>query len=185
MKPIMIAFVWTMLTAVFAGLVLGWALSTIGYDWIYGPAIALSISVVDAWLKSRGLLARRLGHRDQAKIITSERAIPVSLEQILPGRQRSVDVVDQVRIVLPSGDVVAESDIKTFIGVAWSRQTRGKVGLSRGYWLRVARPAWSRERYEGIISALDQAGYIEGRRSGRPGRIVGSYYQIIKELKGE
>ena len=186
MKPILTAFVWVIFLSFLVGLAIGRLMEYLFYwDFWTGPIVVVSLAIFEAWLRARGLLAKRLGHRDQARVVTGNRSIPVMFESVLRGSGKSVDVPDDLYIACPSGEEISQADIKEFVFRAWSRQNRNRQGLSRAYWTRTARPAWSRERYEAMIDCLVEAGAIEARTAGRAGRLIGSYDQIIKQLRGE
>jgi hypothetical protein len=185
MRQIAVPLFWVLLLAMAVGLLAGLALEQLEIAWYWGPVSTVSLTIFDAWVKARGLLSKRLGHKDQAYIVSSSRSIPVSFESVLRGKGRSVDVIDEIQIVCPSKDVIDQAEIKLFIGRSLARQYRGKQGLSRHYHCRVARPALSREKYEALIEALEARGFIQGRRQGRPGHIIADFDTIIKALRGE
>lgn len=185
MRAIGTAFLWSMILALLAGLLIGLGLDYIGYPWIVGPLFTAGLTVLDGWVKARGMLNRRLGYRDVPRLINDDRSVPVNFDFLLPGKQKTVDVQAETRIVCPSGDVIDQALIKRFVWRAWERQNRGKNGLGRRYWLVDARPTLTREQYDALIYALEQVGCLAGRKPGRTGRIIGSYDEVIARLRGE
>lgn len=186
MVRIATAFVWVLILSFLAGLPVGKLLEMMGYDFWTGPIIVVSFAIIEGWIKARGLLSRRLGHRDESRLIRSDRAVTVgAFEFSLPGAKKTVDVPDSFYILTPSKEEISYQEIREFVWRATVRQASGKPGISRKYWTREHKPRWSREWYEAMVSELDKSGLIEGRIGGRSGRLNKSYDEIMLTLRGE
>lgn len=191
MRKIAIAFVWSLIMSALAGCVIGLALNALGLDWTYGPAFTVGITVLHGWLQSRSLLLVALGRKDKPGVIMSGRSIPVTagglparFESAIRGSGRlSLDIDQSMSIVTPTGVMIGEDTIKSFVGRSWTRQTAGRSGLSRRYWTRVHRPPLDREVYDSLIYVLLSIGAIQGRVSGKSGKLVIGYKEICEQIR--
>lgn len=191
MQKIAIAFTWALLLSVLAGLVAAPIAIWFDWPWWTGSVVLAGLTIFQAWAQSRDYLARALGKKDQPSVMVNNREIPISaggatmvFDAVLPGRRRAaVEIGSEISIMTATGLLISEARVKEFIRWAWSRQQRGQPGLSREYWCRAHRPVWERSEYDAIIHVLVSAGFIEGRRAGRAGRLTQDYGVIIAELR--
>lgn len=191
MQKIAVAFFWSLLLSALAGLVFAPAAVWMGWPWWVGSFVLAGLTIVQSWAQSRDYLARALGKREQPSLLIHNRSIPVSaggaamvFDAVMPGRrQAAVEIDDGLSIATATGLTITEARVREFIRFAWSRQQRGQPGLSREYWCNIHRPAWERSEYDAIIYVLVASGFIEGRRSGRAGRLTSDYGVIIAALR--
>ena len=191
MQKIGIAFFWSVVLAGLAGLAISPLMVLFDLPWWLSSAGLVGLTVLQAWVQSRDLLARALGKRDNPQLIVGNRDIPISagglamrFESALAGRKRdTVAMEGDISIMTATGLLITDDRVRQFIRWAWQRQSRGDHGLSRDYWTKDHRPAWERSEYDAMIYVLVGGGYVEGRRAGRAGRLNADYGQIIAGLK--
>lgn len=184
MKNILVAFVWTMIFASLVGVLAGLACQAMDFSFWVGPTTTVTISLVDGWIQSRHLLAKRLGHKPGVSLINTNRLIPIAFESVLPNSRKSVEVVEEIKLRLPSGVEIDERTIKDFVWKGQARFAASKPAFSRRYWLKSHRPRMTREAYEGLVMLLEENNLIIGRDNGRSGRLAHSYEETIRLLKG-
>lgn len=191
MGKIATAFFWSLFLAILAGLVFSPVMVWFDLPWWVSPAMASGLTIIQAWVQSRELLARALGHREKPGVVVQNRAIPISagglamaFESIMPGaRREAIEVDDSLSVVTATGLVVSPERVEDFIRRAVTRQYRGKPGLSRSYWLNEYRPPWDRSEYDAMVYVLSQNGFIDGRKPGRAGKVNSDYRTIITTLR--
>lgn len=191
MIKIATAFFWSLFLSVLAGLVASPLLVWFGLAWWVSPLVAASLTIIEAWVQSRELLARSLGKRDKPQMVVNNRAIPIDagglamvFESVLPGRRKqAVEIEDSLSVMTATGELIRPERVEDFIKRACIRQYRGLEGLSRGYWLAEYRPPFERAEYEALVYILKTGGFIDGRKPGRAGKLNADYNQIIKTLR--